>query len=141
MYATNIYDVYRVALHIQGLQIDDRLQEGDLTLIQHIALVEMSNGKERRNYSFATKYCSWHRPEIFPIYDFYVDYVLWLYAQQDSFFGADRFHRSKLWDDYPTFTHTVSAFREYYSLKQFSLRQIDNFLWLHGREAYRVAHP
>lgn len=137
LYATNIYDISRVAQRIHVLRIDRRLQVGDLALVEDIARVEMSGGKARRNYSFATKYCAWHKPDIYPIYDYYVDLLLWLYAKQNSFFGADGFRHAELFEQYPTFVRVISTFKDYYSLKQFSLRQIDKFLWLYGKEVYK----
>ena len=42
-------------------------------------------GKQRRHYSFATKYCSWHQPEQFPIFDNQVASLLLLYKRQWAF--------------------------------------------------------
>lgn len=47
----------------------------DPDLIEKIANVEIG-GKRRRNYSFATKYCNFHRPNVYPIYDSLVVGVL-----------------------------------------------------------------
>ena len=41
--------------------------------------------KQRRHYSFATKYCSWHQPEQFPIFDNQVASLLLLYKRQWAF--------------------------------------------------------
>ena len=59
LYSTNILALFNVAAHIAGLGIDLRLAKGeaDPDLIEEIATVEF-RGKTRRNYSFATKYCS-----------------------------------------------------------------------------------
>lgn len=133
LYATNIFAIYQVAKHIHNLQIDTRLAVHDRTLVEDIAQVQLSNSKKRRNYSFATKYCSWHSPETFPIYDSFVDNLLWHYAQQDSFFGGEQLGRYEFWNDYRKFARTMEAFRDYYNLRQFTLRQIDKFLWLYAR--------
>lgn len=133
LYATNIFAIYQVAKHIHNLQIDTRLAAQDPTLVEAIAQVQLSNGKKRRNYSFATKYCSWHSPETFPIYDGFVDNLLWRYAQRDSFFGGEQLGRYEFWNDYPTFARTMFSFRYYYNLQQFTLRQIDKFLWGYAR--------
>jgi hypothetical protein len=73
-----IYAVVRVAEHIVGLGIDARLAEAkvDPNLIEDVARVEITKGKPRRNYSFATKYCAFHRPDLYPIYDSLVAGVL-----------------------------------------------------------------
>ena len=72
-YSTNIYSIFPVVKHILELDIDERLKEGDLTLVNDIANVK---DLDRRFYSFASKYCSHHNFEQFPIYDNYVDRVL-----------------------------------------------------------------
>jgi hypothetical protein len=134
LYATNIFAVFQVAKHIHSLEIDPRLTAQDRTLVEDIAWVHISANKKRRNYSFATKYCSWHCPEVYPIYDSLVDGLLWRYAVETSFFDMERVGRSDFWVDYPTFVHILSAFKDYYSLQDVPIRQIDKFLWLYARE-------
>lgn len=71
-YSTNIFSIYPVAKQIYDLNIDDRLQKGDSTLVNDIAHISI-NGKEKNFYSFASKYCSYHNNIEFPIYDYFVD--------------------------------------------------------------------
>ena len=71
-YSTNIYDTHAVAKHITRLHIDGALDRGDLSLVNKIGPVKVGS-KTRNFYSFATKYCSHHRPDVYPIYDRYVD--------------------------------------------------------------------
>ena len=54
-YSTNIFSIFPVAKHILELNIDERLNKGDLTLVNDIADVKEL---DRRFYSFASKYCS-----------------------------------------------------------------------------------
>ena len=74
-YSTNIFDIHTVAQHILSLNIDEKLRDGDLSLVDEISHVEV-NGKVHTFYSFATKYCSHHNPERYAIYDSYVEKVL-----------------------------------------------------------------
>ena len=74
-YSTNIFKVYNVAVHILSLNIDERLNNNDPTLVNDIAKLTI-NGKDKYFYSFASKYCSHHNPLNFPIYDSYVEKVL-----------------------------------------------------------------
>ena len=67
-YSTNIYDTHSVAKHILSLGADKKITQGDLSLVDQMANVNF-NGKVRRVYSFATKYCSHHAPDTYPIYD------------------------------------------------------------------------
>ncbi|NJN84464.1 MAG: hypothetical protein HC802_20745 [Caldilineaceae bacterium] len=130
LYKTNIYAIRAVAQHIRALQVDESLAAQDLAIVEKIARVEF-NGKRRRNYSFATKYCAWHRPELYPIYDRNVDYLLWGYHCQEQF--AD-FDRRDMWSDYAAFVRIYDAFRSHFSLEAYSYRQIDKFLWRYGRQ-------
>jgi hypothetical protein len=63
-----------VAKHICALEIDVRLNTGDVTLVEDIQYVAIGNTK-KNFYSFASKYCSHHNPLDYPIYDSYVDEV------------------------------------------------------------------
>ena len=69
-YSTNIRDTYSVAKVIYQLNIDRRLQNGDLTRVDDIAAETEKNCKSaRREYSFASKYCSFHRTDVYTIVD------------------------------------------------------------------------
>jgi hypothetical protein len=129
-YGTNIFVIYPVAEHIHACNIDDRLSNFDLNVVEEIAKVT-THGKVRRNYSFASKYCSFHCPEAYPIYDSFVDQILWRYHQRDSF---SRFSRSELFQSYSTFRRVIEDFRTYYGLSNLSLKEVDKFLWLCGKE-------
>ena len=72
-YSTNIFKVYNVAKHIIDLNIDERLAINDVTLVNDIAKVQVSDDKFVNFYSFATKYCSRHKPTEYPIFDSFVD--------------------------------------------------------------------
>ena len=87
-YSTNIFKVYPVARHILELDIDDRLKNGDISLVNEIANNKIS-GKEKNFYSFASKYCSHHNQEEYPIYDYYVDQMLRHFRNVDVFFDFD----------------------------------------------------
>jgi len=130
-YSTNIFSIYPVAKHILNLKIDERLKKGDITLvneIQHIII----GGKNHNFYSFATKYCSHHNAEDFPIYDSYVEQVL-LYFQKEHEFS--NFKRKDL-KDYKTFKRALIDFRNHYKLAEYSLKQIDQYIWLLGKEYF-----
>lgn len=132
LYATNIYDTYRVAEHIVGVGIDERLDRGDLSLVPAIAKVRFGTG-EKTLYSFATKYCSWHRQNLFQIYDGYVDWVLWEYRKAHPF---AEFFRYQL-REYIEFVRVIDAFRQHFGLAAVSRKDLDKFLWAEGREHWR----
>ena len=61
-------------------------------------------GKTRNHYSFASKYCSHHFPEDYPIFDSYVEKMLRFYAKADqfaSFKPAELRKLRKIRADYP----------------------------------------
>ena len=66
LYNTRLLAVVAMADHIYALRPDGSLTAGDPALVDQIACLTVG-GKQRRHYSFATKYCSWHQPRQFPI--------------------------------------------------------------------------
>lgn len=71
-YSTHIIDIEAVANHIVGIKkVDDRIKDGDPTVVHEIAQV-FHGDKKINHFSFATKYCSFHNPASFPIYDKYL---------------------------------------------------------------------
>lgn len=130
-YSTNIYSVFPVAKHILDLDIDGRLLRGDLTLVDDIRAVVI-NGKERHFYSFASKYCSHHNERDFPIYDSYVDEILRYFRAQDGF---AQFANSEL-KEYVRFKEILVAFRAYYGLDRFSLKEVDKYIWQLGKDYF-----
>ena len=130
-YSTNIFSVYPVAEHILSLKIDERLRQGDATLVNEIQNVAI-NGVTRKFYSFSTKYCSHHNPKEYPIYDSYVEKVLKYFRKTDKF---SKFKNADL-KDYQKFKNIIIAFREYYDLEEFNLKEIDQYLWQLGKEYF-----
>lgn len=135
-YSTNIFDVYSVALRILELHIDERLRQGDKTLVKDIAYVKVGKpGKpktERCFYSFATKYCSHHQPTQFAIFDSYVEKLLWEFQKRDKF---SHFNLSDL-KDYPTFMRVIKDFQIHYDLGQFNVKELDQYLWQLGKKFF-----
>lgn len=131
-YSTNIFFPFQVANHIFRLEIDDRLQGEDMTVVNDIAKVTMDNGSVKNFYSFATKYCGHHKPLDFPIYDSYIDGML-RYFRDAHGFSAFRNLDLK---NYGEFKKVLVQFREFYSLGGYTLQEIDRYLWLLGKEKF-----
>ncbi|MBK5261809.1 MAG: hypothetical protein JJE17_04440 [Peptostreptococcaceae bacterium] len=129
-YSTNIFYPYTVAQHIITLDIDKKLYAKDISLVEEIAKVTMDNGKVRKLYSFATKYCSRHKPLVYPIYDSYIDKVLKHLRDHDNFY----MFKTEDLKDYISFNDILKRFREYYNLETYSVKEIDKYLWLLGKE-------
>ena len=130
-YSTNIFDTYTVAKHVLNLDVDSRLSSGDRSLVNMLAKV--SFGQKTKNfYSFASKYCSHHRPEHFPIYDSYVDKMLMHFGRVSGFAS---FRKADL-KQYERFVEIIGDFQRHFGLQEFSLREIDIYLWLGGKKSF-----
>lgn len=134
LYRTGILATSKVAEHILQLNIDPLLKAGASEAVDRIARIQLGN-KARNNYSFATKYCAWHNPKDYPIYDSFVEQMLWGYRKRDQF---SPFQRQALWK-YQEFKRVITRFREHYHLSAFALKDIDKFLWLAGKKYYPPA--
>ena len=65
LYSTRVLDndIESLARHVTGLGIDPLLERGALEAVYTCPPLKMY-------YSFATKFCSWHNPNAYPIYAF-----------------------------------------------------------------------
>ncbi len=117
-------DYQCVAEHIASLRIDDKLRNGDLSVVKRIYKCPSST---KQWYSFATKYCSWHNQKAYPIYDQNVWEALSSYRKQNGF----QFKNAEL-DEYPGFVAVVARFRKEYDLEKYSFKRLDKFLWVVG---------
>jgi hypothetical protein len=133
LYSTRIrdIDVEPLARHIVTLNIDPLLDQGELAAVERI----YNCPPLKMYYSFATKFCSWHNPTAYPIYDHNADECLWSYKKQDRFAN---FNRQDL-GYYEKFVATVTAFRNHYGLSSFNFRQLDKFLVRSGGEILKKA--
>lgn len=127
LYGNRIPTVWDVVDHIVKRRIDSDLDSGSTDLVYDIAKTEIQN-KVHFNYSFATKYCSWHRQDLFPIYDSRVDEYLW-YSQDHGW--IDPFKREEL-KIYKRLKETITEFQDKCGLGEFNFKQIDKFLYFEG---------
>jgi hypothetical protein len=128
LYFTNIFDVGSVAKQIAKLDIDSKLDAGSLELVDTIARVRLGENKQFMFRSFASKYCSWHRPEGYAIYDSRARECLWAYKRQFNL----SFARDSLWEYIPFFD-AVKEFRDRFDLHPLSFKQLDKFLYQEGK--------
>ena len=130
-YSTNIFKIYPVAKHILNLKIDERLKNGDPTLVNDIARNNI-NDADKNFYSFASKYCSHHNEIEFPIYDSYVHKVLMYFRKVDRFYD---FVEADL-KIYPKFKNILIEFRKFYKLDKYNLKELDKYLWQFGKKYF-----
>ena len=139
LYATRILAVLKLATHIagQGAAIDAALASGSPEAVDAVA--RLSTGeRDFTFYSFASKYCNWHQPNLYPVYDGRVDKYLWSLKKQGIFQTEAFSHREDLYS-YPQFCLIVTVFREQFGLGQFTFKQIDKFLWSQGEAIWSIA--
>ena len=162
-YSTNIYRIHDVAKRILEIKdFDKRLEQGDEELVEKIRYVdyifysqsqkegekrqklkpgqevELIKGKKKiDSYSFATKYCSHHQPDKFPIYDRYVALVL---CELRDKFGVDTKSKTdyleKLRKSYSYFKSQIDALREHFDLGSYTYKDIDRYLWQLGKRYF-----
>lgn len=143
-YSTGIQAMNVMVNKILGVaNIDSRLENGDLNLVADIAEIQLSDGKKRYNYSFATKYCALHQPDKYPIYDSIVANVL-LYllknnkippytlrgkkqAENDTCKNVGEYEKAL--HDYPYYVNVYDSFCKAYNLSSLSYRDVDFYIW------------
>ena len=81
-------DLLKMVDHIVSCDIDERLEKGDWSVVEQISSCKGT----WKYYSFASKYCNWHNPKNYPIYDSFVDNVLWELNDKKKLFK----HRQEL---------------------------------------------
>lgn len=131
IYNAGVIDEYAVAAHIKSLAgIDSLIDAGADNAVSQIANVEVGVKKKRKIcfISFATKYCSWHNPTAYPIFDRNVRTCLLFYKKKDRF---AKFTLDSLWD-YTTFRKVVNEFRGFYGLESLNYKDLDKFMYLCG---------
>ena len=114
------------------MNIDNRLENEDLELVNDIAIVKVNSNKEINFYSFATKYCSHHKPIVYPIYDSYVEKLLMFFKKNDEFL---KFKKADL-KVYSKYKNILLGFQKFYGLEEFDLKKIDKYLWQAGKDYF-----
>jgi hypothetical protein len=128
LYSAGIFAVYDVAdhIHLQAKEIDAGLEIGNPEIVDKIQRVTIrATGKQRKFWSFATKYCSWHNQAEYPMWDTRVCRYL-------CSLGVEEFAHPDAWTRYADFKKLISDFRARYHLESFTFKQIDMFMWKYG---------
>ncbi|HEY4508462.1 MAG TPA: hypothetical protein VJJ55_02285 [Candidatus Paceibacterota bacterium] len=138
-YRTSVYWPIDVAKNILEMPIDGDLSKGSHSAVTNIARKKgkqkfefHTNGRtiKREFYSFATKYCSFHEPDKYPLFDSNVKRALIYFKQNCENFI---FNNADL-TEYNKFVGIIQKFQETFDLQDVSFRDIDKYLYLVGRE-------
>ena len=132
LYKTRIMNVYPVVETILGVgrKLDSLISRADPAAVDLMKMVKFAKRKKAMNFfSFASKYCHFHRPDRYPIYDQYVDAALRKLRRDKMLaFEPDALNR----EAYAPFKSVVDAFIEKYAAGC-SYDAADKFLWRMGK--------
>lgn len=121
--------------------IDNRIKAGDPTIVNEMASSKTIGGKTTEDaYSFASKYCHFHNPNKYPIFDSFVHDMLFQLQKEYDFYRKQlgvkgKFTQNDL-KDYTKFIEIRQAFVEYFKLTKNSILDIDKFFWRAGKYKY-----
>lgn len=131
-FKTRIGDTLSVTNNILKIRnLDAKLAQNDLNIIEAIGKYKSKNKKEFNFYSFATKYCHCHYPKKYPIFDKNVKTSLEYY--RDNFNDNIIFKSIEL-RDYRRFKDIVEEFKIFSGAEELDLSMIDRFLWAQSRK-------
>lgn len=139
LYSTYIFHITETARHIIELKdFDRRVREGDLSLVRDLAIFKVrlktdnsktdeedKSTREKHIFSFASKYCSWHNPEAYPIYDSKVKKKLKVFKTHQE--NGLTYKKGAL-DTYEGFCKAITEIRDKFCLGP-SMKRIDRYLW------------
>ncbi len=112
--------------------MDSRLKNGDLSILREINSIK-NEDDNRGHYSFATKYCHFHNPRIYPIYDSFVVSLVCKFKKM-GVFDDYNFKRNDL-KDYSKFKKTLDYLIKIFDIhSKFPYQTLDHFLWSYANE-------
>jgi hypothetical protein len=136
LYRTGIFDVWKIAKHIHDQNIDPKIHDEDITVVDDI---RSGHGINKRNlYSFATKYVHWHRPSGFPIYDGLVARLLRDLNSERQFYPE--FVLSDL-KRYSLLKSVIDELRSKMRLEDLDYKRVDEGLWIHAKHSNGTLPP
>ena len=132
LYKTRIMNVYPVVETILGVgrKLDSLISRGDPAAVDLMKMVKFEKREKTINFfSFASKYCHFHKPDRYPIYDQYVDAALRKLCRDKKLsFKSDALNR----ESYAPFKSVIDAFIRMYATGC-SYDAVDKFLWRKGK--------
>lgn len=138
LYGTNIYNTFKMAEHICNIKkLDAMIQARKLEavdFIRHDHGIKTKSEKDRDFYSFATKYCSFHNPAHFPIWDNLVSDLIY---QWNKYYEWDKSLTHAKLHEYPVFTTIIKSILKYLSDRNLTVKTLDMGLWIIGKYVFR----
>ena len=119
------------AKYIADLDIDTRLKVADITLVGDIQK-DKKGSLAKKKLIFASKYCSFHMPKEYPMYDEYIEYILKYFRKKDNFCDF----KDEDLQDYVKYKAILIDFKKYYKLGRYDFRKLTQYMWLLGKEFF-----
>ena len=148
-YSTSVFDILSVAKHICSVAntsgLIDEHGNARLSAIQDMATVS-HGGKPIHHISFASKFASFFKPELFPIYDSLVAGVFCRLKRKGFFKSNTSFTKNDLKSEYSTYKAVYDEFMDLSGMSKLKIgaskltyKDVDDYLWT-SRKVYLAKH-
>ena len=112
-----------------------RIENGEINIVNFIAYYGDTKKLPHNIYSFASKYCSFHNSEKYPIVDSYAKGMIYFINKSERY-CKNRVNTSmKSINDYRVFCEMYEAFIRSYAIKdgkKLSFKKVDEYLWFYA---------
>lgn len=150
VYNTNLYNseiielskwIVKNAGKVDKVLTKNQLIEEDLRIVDEMTKYQdnMKNDMNRRKnnpFSFTSKYFSFSRPNDFPIYDSFVEKMLWIYQKNgviSKYNRSDLTSKTKKESRYVFFKDRIDELMKQSKVTNLSYKDLDHFLWFQGK--------
>jgi hypothetical protein len=135
LYVTPFYDVMSLSEHIiNNSGFDLYLDSGNPKSVEIVrsghGIRLKKTGKEIDLYSFATKYCSFHNPEAYPIFYGFVGDLLFRLNLQYGWIS--KLYKYEL-NDYSKFKNLLDCFVNYFEIGLHGYKMLDQGIWVFAK--------
>ena len=149
LYSTSVLDILSVAKHVYSVSNTTGLLDKDGNA-KYSAIKDMANvshgGKTIYHISFASKFASFYRPDLFPIYDSLVADVFCRLKRKGFFKSNTSFTKDSLKKKYSTYKAVYDEFMDLSGMSKLKIgaskltyKDVDDYLWT-SRKVYLAKH-
>ena len=150
LYSTSVFDILSVAKHVYSVSnttgLLDKNGNANYSAIKDMATVSHSGGKTIHHISFASKFASFFRPDLFPIYDNIVAEVFCRLKRKGFFKSNTSFTKDDLKSEYSTYKAVYDEFMDLSGMSKLKIgaskltyKDVDDYLWT-SRKVYLAKH-
>ena len=150
LYSTSVLDILSVAKHICSISntagLLDKNGNANPSAITAMAKVSHGGGKTIYHISFASKFASFFRPDLFPIYDSLVADVFCRLKRKGFFKSNTSFTKDDLKSKYSTYKAVYDEFMDLSGMSKLKIgasrltyKDVDAYLWT-SRKVYLAKH-